>query len=105
MKCYLTPYGKDIITPVDLEYIEYSGESVTVHYKDSWHTFVGIQDLKPVKLKPYTTLNKIQLIPAILAAKMARLVRKVKNRKCTELENKLMRYYYEEEVRVRGYVE
>lgn len=60
---------------------------------------------QPVKLKPYTLLNKIQLIPAILAAKLARLVRKVTNKKGTYLEGGLMQFYYEQEVKVRGYVE
>lgn len=100
MKCYYEySYPRKelvgIITPAEENYHSYIylGENPYYRY------------IEPVKLKPYTTSNKIQLIPAILAAKMARLVRKIRNRKCTELENKLMRFYYEEEVRVRGYVE
>lgn len=96
MKCYavMTGFGyvRNVVTPVSKDYnevVELNKMSCSV---------------RPIKLKPYTLGRKFRLIPAILAAKLARLVRKIRNRKCTDLENSLMRFYYEQEVKVRGYV-
>ena len=61
-------------------------------------------DYHTIKLRKPTLLDKIRLIPAVGAAILARIVRKTRNRKGTELEKSLMRFYYEQEVKVRGNV-
>lgn len=94
MKCYDYYLGNDVITPAD-------DESV---YRFVKYLSDNSEFYRPIKLKPYTLGRKFRLIPAILAAKLARLVRKTRNKKGTILETSLMKFYYEEEVRVRGYV-
>ena len=104
MKCYYIIFNnlkyieREVITPLDIAYSKW------VHLHDNGLELLG-NSIVEIKLKPYTVLNKFKLIPAICAAKLARAVRKITGKKCTSLENKLMKFYYQEEVKVRGYVE
>ena len=94
-----------ILTPLDVKHLrdyDYKG----FRYVDGvYEVNRTTQLVQLVKLRKATFSDKVKLLPAIGAAILARIVRKIKGKKGTELEKDLMRFYYQEEVKVRGYVE
>ena len=87
--------GSKVYTTLDYNKVDMSKEHSNLFILD------GTTIAYKVILKECTFWSKIKLTPAISCAILARLVRKIKGQG-SEIEKDLMRFYYKEEVRIRG---